>query len=64
MNELLHKKKDIVITTHLNPDGDAIGSSLGLYNFLLQKKHIGEVQSNIWPKELIKQLKEQNINLL
>lgn len=39
MKELLHKKKDIVITTHLNPDGDAIGSSLGLYNFLLQKKH-------------------------
>lgn len=39
LGELLKKKKDIVITTHLNPDGDAIGSSLGLYNFLLLKKH-------------------------
>ena len=26
--------KDIVITTHRNPDGDAIGSSLGLYHYL------------------------------
>ena len=39
LKELLKKKKDIVITTHLNPDGDAIGSSLGLYNFLVLKKH-------------------------
>ncbi len=39
LTELLKKKKDIVITTHLNPDGDAIGSSLGLYNYLLLKKH-------------------------
>jgi phosphoesterase RecJ-like protein len=39
IKELLRKKKDIVITTHLNPDGDAIGSSLGLYNFLLLKGH-------------------------
>ena len=39
ISELLDKKKNIVITTHTNPDGDAIGSSLGLYNFLIQKKH-------------------------
>ncbi len=39
LKEVLSKKKDIVITTHLNPDGDAIGSSLGLYNFLLLQKH-------------------------
>ena len=25
---------DILITTHKNPDGDAVGSSLGWYNFL------------------------------
>ena len=29
----------IVITTHLKPDGDAMGSSLGLYHFLLQLGH-------------------------
>jgi len=31
--------KKIVITTHHKPDGDAIGSSLGLYNALIQLGH-------------------------
>ncbi len=39
LKEILRKKKDIVITTHMNPDGDAIGSSLGLYNFLKLNQH-------------------------
>ena len=34
---LFHEQKKIVITTHHRPDGDAIGSSLGLYNYLVQK---------------------------
>ncbi len=34
LKTLLSTPKDIVITTHRNPDGDAIGSSLGLYHFL------------------------------
>ena len=38
--ELLSVKQNIVITTHVNPDGDAIGSSLALYNFLLKYNHI------------------------
>ncbi len=33
--QLLHPKK-AVITTHQKPDGDAMGSSLGLYHFLIQ----------------------------
>ncbi|CAN5670249.1 bifunctional oligoribonuclease/PAP phosphatase NrnA [soil metagenome] len=36
---LFQEEKKIVITTHHRPDGDAIGSSLGLYNYLIQKKH-------------------------
>jgi len=36
---LLSSPKNIVIVTHWSPDGDAMGSSLGLYNYLLQKKH-------------------------
>ncbi|KAF2518541.1 bifunctional oligoribonuclease/PAP phosphatase NrnA [Flavobacterium salilacus subsp. salilacus] len=36
---LLASPKKIVITTHRNPDGDAMGSTLGLYHFLLQKGH-------------------------
>lgn len=31
---LSEKNQKIVITTHVNPDGDAIGSSLALYKFL------------------------------
>ena len=31
---LLEEKSDVLITTHYNPDGDAIGSSLALYHFL------------------------------
>ncbi len=31
--QVLSSAKNIVITTHQNPDGDAIGSSLGLYHF-------------------------------
>ena len=37
LKELLAKPKKIVITTHRGPDGDAMGSSLGLYNYLIQK---------------------------
>ncbi len=31
---LLKKSNNIVIVTHYNPDGDAMGSSLALYNYL------------------------------
>jgi phosphoesterase RecJ-like protein len=37
IKELLSNQKRIVITTHSRPDGDAMGSSLGLYNYLLEK---------------------------
>lgn len=36
LKQLITTSKGIVITTHKSPDGDAIGSSLGLYNFLKQ----------------------------
>lgn len=36
LKTLLSLPKDIIITTHRNPDGDAVGSSLGLYHFLIQ----------------------------
>ena len=34
IKNLLKTEQNIVIVTHKNPDGDAIGSSLGLYHFL------------------------------
>lgn len=37
--KLLAQPQKIVITTHHKPDGDAMGSSLGLFNFLIQQGH-------------------------
>ena len=39
INKLLNSKKTITITTHTNPDGDAIGSSFALYHYLLKLNH-------------------------
>jgi len=39
LKDLLNHPKKIVITTHHKPDGDAMGSSLGLYNYLIQQGH-------------------------
>ena len=39
LRKLLAQPKKIVITTHHKPDGDAMGSSLGLYNYLIQLGH-------------------------
>src|ERR1700739_1407812 len=36
---LLQEPKKIFITTHHKPDGDALGSTLGLYHFLIQHGH-------------------------
>ncbi|MBC7552751.1 MAG: DHH family phosphoesterase [Taibaiella sp.] len=36
---LLQSPKKIFITTHHKPDGDAIGSMLGLYHYLIKKGH-------------------------
>lgn len=37
--QLLTEPKKIVITTHHKPDGDALGSSLGLFHFLKKFNH-------------------------
>ena len=41
--DLLAKPQHIVITTHHKPDGDAMGSSLGLYHYLIQLGHHAKV---------------------
>lgn len=41
--QLLNQPKRIVITTHHKPDGDALGSSLGLYHWLKKYGHDVEV---------------------
>ncbi|MEM8526069.1 MAG: DHH family phosphoesterase [Bacteroidota bacterium] len=39
LRQLLAIPKDIVITSHRNPDGDAIGSTLAMYTYLNQLGH-------------------------
>lgn len=39
LKTLLETPKKIFITTHRKPDGDALGSSLALYHYLLKKGH-------------------------
>jgi phosphoesterase RecJ-like protein len=43
LTTLLAQPQKIVITTHHKPDGDAMGSSLGLYNYLIQQGHHAQV---------------------
>jgi phosphoesterase RecJ-like protein len=39
LTAFLSQPRKIVITTHFKPDGDAMGSTLALYNYLVSKKH-------------------------
>ncbi len=49
----IKKANNIVITTHWSPDGDAMGSSLALYNYLLQlDKNVKVVVPNAYPEFL------------
>ena len=45
LKALLSCPKDIVIATRRNPDGDAIGSSLGVYHFLNKLGHAVRIVS-------------------
>lgn len=50
LKSLFSSPKKIVITTHKNPDADAMGSSLGLYNFLILKGHnVNVITPNNYP---------------
>lgn len=50
---LINKSKNIVIVTHYNPDGDAMGSSLALYNYLVKvKKNVTVITPNDYPEFL------------
>lgn len=53
IKEILSSPKRIVITTHKGPDGDAMGSSLALYNYLIKKGHqVQVITPNEYPKFL------------
>ena len=50
---LLEQPRKIVITFHQKPDGDAMGSGCGLYNFLVQLGHeVSVISPTNWPSFL------------
>ncbi|MGI6046606.1 MAG: DHH family phosphoesterase [Petrimonas sp.] len=50
VQQLIENSNQILITTHLSPDGDALGASLGLYHFLkLKKKNVRLMVPNSFP---------------
>ena len=50
---LLKRSENIVIVTHYNPDGDAMGSSLALYNYLVKVgKNVTVITPNDYPEFL------------
>jgi bifunctional oligoribonuclease and PAP phosphatase NrnA len=53
LQHTLKQPQNIVITTHKSPDGDAMGSSLGLYHYLIQNQHtVTVVTPNEYPINL------------
>jgi len=38
IRDAIYQAENIIISTHANPDGDTLGSALGLYHFLISKK--------------------------
>jgi phosphoesterase RecJ-like protein len=53
VKSLLQTPKKVVIVPHVNPDGDAVGSSLGLYHYLTQKGHnVSVIVPNDYPEFL------------
>ena len=45
LTDFLKTPKQITIVPHRNPDGDALGSCLGLYHVLIQLNHTVKVIS-------------------
>jgi phosphoesterase RecJ-like protein len=53
LKTFLGSPKNIVITTHTNPDADALGSSLGLRKYLIKKGHrVTVISPTHYPKFL------------
>ena len=61
LKNLLSAKQNVVITTHINPDGDAIGSSVALLNFLIKMGHdVSVIVPNDYP-DFLKWMKNDEL---
>ena len=52
IKKFLSEKKNIVITTHKTPDGDALGSSLALFHSLTKNHNVNIIVPNEYPDYL------------
>ena len=52
INKFLSKRKNIVITTHKTPDGDALGSSLALFHCFNDDHNVKVIVPNDYPRYL------------
>ena len=54
LEEMCEKAKNVVLTCHVSPDGDAVGSMLAFYHFLNRKgKQVTAVAPNVFPDFLM-----------
>ena len=59
----IHGSDDFVVTSHVNPDGDNIGSTLSIYYFLKQiNKNVYYVMNDEMPLNM--QFLIENINII
>ena len=52
IQNFLSEKKNIIITTHKTPDGDALGSSLALFHVLSNNHNVHVIVPNEYPNNL------------
>lgn len=53
VKKLISEKNKLLIVTHNNPDGDALGSSMALYNYLINtNKDVSVITPNHFPENL------------
>lgn len=50
LSDILQGKKSVALGGHVRPDGDCVGSSMGLYNFL--KEQYPEVETDVYLEEV------------
>ena len=54
LRQILEESEKIVVTCHMSPDGDAIGSSLGMYHVLTAiGKQVNVITPDMPPKNLM-----------
>lgn len=51
-NKFISEARTIVLASHLNPDGDNLGSLLGMYSFFKDKKEVYAIEDDILPENL------------